>query len=155
MVWSNAAWCHDAHDQGNYWGGSRVTGNTGFSRPRASADAGGLSWQSTPSSASSLRCCENYDRFSILGGTSAKALPLFERARLIEFMMPSVRKLRLAALNSNELDAIIYLATGQQPSLRAYPSVTEISLVRASCVPSTWVYCVARPHNNIAFISAF
>ena len=95
-----------------------MTGNTSFSKPwQKSVSAAAFGLASRPGYSASVPSCETYEGFSVLGGTSSKSLPRSERIKLIEFMMPAVRKLRLAALTLNELDAVIYLATGQQPSL--------------------------------------
>jgi len=88
---------------------------------------------------------KTYDSFSTLGGTSRDALPLRERAKLIVFMMPLVRKLRVATLTSNELDAVIYLATGQQPDMRAELSFMRYNAVSASYTCSTFWCCPAMP----------
>jgi len=61
---------------------------------------------------------KTYDAYTTLGGTVKNALPQSERVKIITCMMPDARQLRVTALSSDELDAAIYIATGQQPSLR-------------------------------------
>jgi len=61
---------------------------------------------------------KTYDAYTTLGGTGKNALPHSERVKIIACMMPDARQLRVTALSSDELDAAIYIATGQQPSLR-------------------------------------
>lgn len=51
-------------------------------------------------------------------GPVAHASHQSERVKLIALMVPEARSLRVAALSSDELDAVIYIATGQKARMR-------------------------------------
>lgn len=53
-----------------------------------------------------------------LGGTAKISMSLDERLRLINHMIPSLRKMKLLTMTSEQADAIIFIASGQQPDLR-------------------------------------
>lgn len=54
---------------------------------------------------------------TILGGTVTHVLPQSERVKLVTRMMMDAQQLRVAALSWDELDAVIFAATGQQASM--------------------------------------
>ena len=53
-----------------------------------------------------------------LGGTARASMTLDDRLRLIHHMIPSLRRMKLLTLNSEQADAVIYIASGQQPDLK-------------------------------------
>ena len=53
-----------------------------------------------------------------LGGTARVSMTLENRLRLIHHMMPSLRRMKLLTLSSDQADAVIYIASGQQPDMK-------------------------------------
>jgi len=59
-----------------------------------------------------------WDMCEKLGGTAKTSMPLDDRLRLIQHMVPALRKMKLMTLSSEQADAVIFIASGQQPELR-------------------------------------
>ena len=131
MSWRLGAWTHPTDTQWPTWDTQRYQVSFGDYRPWQTpgvADCRADAWKppvvksggfaSTRYPSRKPGATKAYESYTTLGGNAGHALPVSERVKLIVFMIPDARELRVTALGSDELDAVIYLATGQQPSLR-------------------------------------
>lgn len=155
MAWSHDAWSYTPNSTTwDSWGEQCSSGWSSWGHPSVSADS--REWVNGPGTVSTTRCLvrqdtdngKTYECFSVLGGTSKNALPRPERAKLVSFMMPAARKLRVATLTSNELDAVIYIATGQQPTLRVEHRLMPHAVVSADCKHVAAIVAAPGPHSH-------
>ena len=59
-----------------------------------------------------------WSKISTLGGDGPKVLPLSDRCLILSEIGTGIRMLRLLKYQSMAVDGLLYLATGQQPSMR-------------------------------------
>ena len=116
MSWHGGAWGHPADNQWHQWGMQNHQASVGGFDTWPADVAGGFA--STRPLSRKNDAIKTYDHYTTLGGNVKNALPQSERVKLILFMIPDARQLRVTALTADELDAVIYIATGQQPSMR-------------------------------------
>ena len=129
MSWHGGAWGHPADNQWHQWGmqnhqasvggfdtwhapGLAEDGVKGWKLP-ADVAGGFASTRPLPRKNDAIK---TYDHYTTLGGNVKNALPQSERVKLILFMIPDARQLRVTALTADELDAVIHIATVSSPA---------------------------------------
>ena len=92
--------------QGSSWGGSNDSWHSDRSQE---VETGGIA---------SLLAKKVWNACVQLGGTTKSSMPLEDRMRLIRHMIPSARMMKLLTLSAEQVDAVIFIASGQQPDLK-------------------------------------